>query len=226
MAESPARLLTQALRWALGAALSVWLCGAQAAQATPAVQSVQTDQTAPTTSAAETVPAAQDPVLEKRVLQLAEELRCLVCQNQTIADSQAPLAVELKKQVREQLTRGQSNQDVIDFMVQRYGDFVLYRPPVKAATWVLWFGPFLLLALGLLALALKLRQKPAPLESPSAAEQAELAQAAALLADQTAPAAAIPMPAIAPTVSTHPASPIAPPALQPPSPPEHSSLSP
>jgi cytochrome c-type biogenesis protein CcmH len=194
-------LLTQALRWALGGALSVWLCGAQAAQATPAVQTAQTDQTAPTTSAAETAPAAPDPALEKRVLQLAEELRCLVCQNQTIADSQAPLAVELKKQVREQLTRGRSNQDVIDFMVQRYGDFVLYRPPVKAATWLLWFGPFLLLALGLLALALKLRQKPAPAQSLSPAEQAELAEAAALLAGQILPDTAAPK---TPAASTHP----------------------
>lgn len=117
------------------------------------------------------------------MLQLAEELRCLVCQNQTIADSQAPLAIELKKQVREQLARGRSSQDVIDFMVQRYGDFVLYRPPVKASTWLLWFGPFLLLALGLLALLLKLSQKPAaPVDNLTAAE---LADAAALLAGQS-----------------------------------------
>lgn len=180
MAESPARLLAKALRWVLGAALSVsLLCGGQASQAAPAAQ---------------TAPAAPDPALEKRVEVLAQELRCLVCQNQTIADSQAPLAVELKKQVREQLARGQSNQDVIDFMVQRYGDFVLYRPPVKASTWLLWFGPFLLLALGLLALLLKLRQKPAaPAETLTAAE---LAHAAALLAGPSLPGEA------APTVST------------------------
>jgi cytochrome c-type biogenesis protein CcmH len=92
--------------------------------------------------------AAQPEILDARVKDLAHELRCLVCQNQTIADSNAPLAVDLRNQIREQLAAGKSERDVIDFMVARYGDFVLYRPPFKAATLALWLGPFLLLALG------------------------------------------------------------------------------
>lgn len=101
--------------------------------------------------------AATDPVLERRTTALAEQLRCLVCQNQTIADSHAPLAIELKKAVREQLAAGRSEAQVLDFMVQRYGDFVLYRPPVKPLTWLLWGGPLLLLAGGLALLLSTLR---------------------------------------------------------------------
>ena len=83
----------------------------------------------------EAPPVAEDPVLEGRVQVLAEQLRCLVCQNQNLADSHAELAIDLKDQMREMLKKGLSEQDVIDFMVQRYGDFVLYKPPVKASTW-------------------------------------------------------------------------------------------
>ncbi len=101
----------------------------------------------------------RDLELEHRVTHVAEQLRCLVCQNQTIADSQAQLALDLKKQVAQQLAEGRSEQDVIDFMVQRYGDFVLYRPPLKAATWLLWFGPFLFLASGVGVLLLTLRRQ-------------------------------------------------------------------
>lgn len=100
-------------------------------------------------SAGEALPAAADPVLEKRVLELSGELRCLVCQNQTIADSNAPLAVDLRNEVREKLAAGMSERDIIDFMVARYGDFVLYRPPLKTTTVLLWFGPPLLLLAGL-----------------------------------------------------------------------------
>jgi len=99
-------------------------------------------------AAKEAVPAAADPVLEKRVMALAEELRCLVCQNQTLADSNAPLAEDLRNQVRERMREGKSDKEVVDFLVERYGDFVLYRPPFKATTMLLWLGPFLLLALG------------------------------------------------------------------------------
>lgn len=123
---------------------------------------------------------APDPALEKRLLHLTEQLRCLVCQNQTIADSHADLAVDLKNEVREKLAQGESDAQVIDFMVQRYGEFVLYRPPVKTATWLLWFGPFLLLLLGLVFLGSRLRRvRPAP-EALSAADQA---RATELLAD-------------------------------------------
>jgi cytochrome c-type biogenesis protein CcmH len=97
-------------------------------------------------------PAATESALDKRVTALAQDLRCLVCQNQTIADSQAPLAIDLKNQVREKIAQGLSDDQIIDYMVQRYGDFVLYRPPVKAATLGLWFGPAALLILGLVVL--------------------------------------------------------------------------
>ena len=96
--------------------------------------------------------AAEDPSLDRRVAELAHELRCLVCQNQTIADSNAPLAIDLRNQIREQLAAGKSERDVMDFMVARYGDFVLYRPPFKASTAALWLGPFVLLVLGALIL--------------------------------------------------------------------------
>jgi cytochrome c-type biogenesis protein CcmH len=86
--------------------------------------------------------------LDRRVAELAHELRCLVCQNQTLADSNAPLAVDLRNQIREQLAAGKSEREVKEFMVARYGDFVLYRPPFKPATAALWLGPFLLLVLG------------------------------------------------------------------------------
>lgn len=103
--------------------------------------------------------SAPDAALERRVVHVAEQLRCLVCQNQTIADSQAQLALDLKKQVALQLKQGRSEQDVIDFMVQRYGDFVLYRPPLKAVTALLWFGPLLFLAAGVGALWLAVRRQ-------------------------------------------------------------------
>jgi cytochrome c-type biogenesis protein CcmH len=103
--------------------------------------------------------AARAATLDRRVQHVTEELRCLVCQNQTIADSHAELAIMLKKQVRTMLEGGKSDQEAIDFMVQRYGDFVLYRPPVKGSTWLLWFGPFLLLAAGLALLFAWLRKQ-------------------------------------------------------------------
>lgn len=114
--------------------------------------------------AKEAAPVAADPVLEARVMKLSEELRCLVCQNQSLADSHAELAQDLKNQVREMLQRGMSEKEVVDFMVQRYGDFVLYRPPVKSSTWLLWGGPFLLLlgGLGFLFFRLKRRQHEIP----------------------------------------------------------------
>lgn len=102
---------------------------------------------------------AVDPALEKRVMAISEELRCLVCQNQTIADSHAELAVDLKNQVREMLQKGMSEQDIKRYMVERYGDFVLYRPPVQGNTWLLWVGPFVLMVAALLFLVIKLRDR-------------------------------------------------------------------
>lgn len=109
--------------------------------------------------AGEALPAAKDPVLEARMMRLASELRCLVCQNQTIADSHAALAVDLRQQVREMLERGQSDQQITDYMTARYGDFVLYRPPFNAATALLWIGPGVMVAGGLLVLVLVLRRR-------------------------------------------------------------------
>jgi cytochrome c-type biogenesis protein CcmH len=107
----------------------------------------------------EAVPTAQDPVQEKRAVKLAEQLRCLVCQNQSIAESNAELAVDLRRQIHEQITAGRSDSEIVAFMVQRYGDFVLYRPPWKLTTVLLWLGPLLLLAIGAGALARYLRQR-------------------------------------------------------------------
>lgn len=109
--------------------------------------------------AKEAVPASDDPALEKRMVRIAAELRCLVCQNQTIADSNAELAVDLRNQVRTMLKRGDTDQMIIDYMTARYGDFVLYRPPVKATTLVLWFGPAVLLLGGLVTLYVVLRRR-------------------------------------------------------------------
>ena len=121
---------------------------------------------------------AQNSDLDKRVAALAEELRCLVCQNQTLAESHAPLAVDLRNQIREQLAKGASEDEVRQFMVARYGDFVLYKPPFKATTAALWLGPFALLALGLWVLRrVATRRRPA---APALSES-ERSRAAKLL---------------------------------------------
>jgi cytochrome c-type biogenesis protein CcmH len=104
--------------------------------------------------AQQAVPMSEDPVLEAEVMRIAHELRCLVCQNETIAASHADLAVDLRGQIRAQLREGRSEREILDYMVERYGDFVLYRPPVKPTTWLLWGGPFVLLV----AMALWMRQ--------------------------------------------------------------------
>jgi cytochrome c-type biogenesis protein CcmH len=125
-------------------------------------------------SAQEARPLADDPVLEAKVLKIADELRCLVCQNETIAASRAELAVDLRQQIRQQLQQGRSQEQILDFMVQRYGDFVLYRPPVKGSTWLLWGGPFVLLGIALVALVANIRRRgktirAAPLDTDEAA---------------------------------------------------------
>ena len=102
---------------------------------------------------------AADPALEARMLGITGELRCLVCQNQTIADSHADLAVDLRQQVREMLQRGQTPEQIRRYMTDRYGDFILYRPPLKATTAVLWLAPATLLAIALAALALVIRRR-------------------------------------------------------------------
>ena len=138
----------------------------------------------PLVHSSEAVPAAPDPSLERRVVRLAEELRCLVCQNQTIADSHADLAVDLKNQIREKLRAGMSEEEIKSYMVERYGDFVLYRPPVKNSTWVLWFGPFILLLVGIAVLFAKLRSRSRQMASAAGLSEADHERAQALLQEQ------------------------------------------
>jgi cytochrome c-type biogenesis protein CcmH len=134
-------------------------------------------------AAQEARPLAEDPVLEAKVMRIAEELRCLVCQNETIAASHADLAVDLRKQIRQKLQQGQNEAQILDFMVQRYGDFVLYRPPVKGSTWLLWGGPFLLLGVALLGLALNIRRRRSLASAPLQGDEAERARR--LLGEET-----------------------------------------
>jgi len=107
----------------------------------------------------EALPMVADPEMEKKVNKISSELRCLVCQNQTIADSHAELAVDLKNQVREMVASGKTEDDIVAYMVQRYGDFVRYRPPVNRATILLWVGPFLLMATGIILLYFNLKKR-------------------------------------------------------------------
>jgi cytochrome c-type biogenesis protein CcmH len=134
------------------------------------------------TLAREALPMAQDPQLEVRLVALSQELRCLVCQNESLASSHAELADDLRREVRDLLREGKSDQEVKDFLVARYGDFVLYRPEVKPLTWVLWFGPFLLLGVAALFLGIYLRQRRRLVET-SALSDADRERAQQLLKD-------------------------------------------
>src|SRR6267154_288418 len=113
----------------------------------------------PWAAAREAIPVGPDPVIERRMMVLAQELRCLVCQNQTLADSQAELAADLRQEIRELMQKGQSDEEIKRYLVARYGDFVLYRPPLKSTTWLLWFGPAVLLVGGLATLYLVLLRR-------------------------------------------------------------------
>ncbi len=156
--------------WTLCAAwagLTAWPAASQpdrpAATSSPATAPTTAPSTAPTASPAAlpgvAQPASPDPVLEARVMKLSAELRCLVCQNQTIADSNAGLAVDLRNQVRDMLKRGDTPEQITDYMTARYGDFVLYRPPVKRSTAVLWYGPAALLVLAVVVLLFIVRRR-------------------------------------------------------------------
>jgi cytochrome c-type biogenesis protein CcmH len=123
---------------------------------------------------------SDNPALEKKVLEVSNELRCLVCQNQTIADSNADLAVDLKNQVRQQLSEGRSKQEILKYMTERYGDFVLYKPPFNAATLMLWIGPFLLMLLGLILLVRQIKQRKQELSKETFSAQ-EIERARQLL---------------------------------------------
>jgi len=142
---------------------------------------------APLVFAKEAEYMAADPEMEKTVNEISAELRCLVCQNQTIADSNAPLAVDLKNQVREMVESGQSQGDIIDYMVQRYGDFVRYRPPMNASTMLLWVGPFLLLLIGVVVLVVNLRKRTTVIKNDGDLSVEENEQLQRLLAAESSP---------------------------------------
>ena len=130
--------------------------------------------------AGEAAPLAEDVAVEKRMVAISEELRCLVCQNESLAGSHADLANDLRREIRTMIKAGKSDQEIMDFMVARYGDFVRYRPPLKGTTLVLWFGPVALFVLGLWVLIRYLRRRNLALrDDPLSA--ADLKQADALL---------------------------------------------
>lgn len=123
---------------------------------------------------------ADDPVAEKRLQELSKELRCLVCQNETIAGSNAELAVDLRREIRDMIRDGRSDREILDFMVTRYGDFVLYRPPVKGITLLLWVGPLALLLIGIIAMRSYLKRRSSQVASasrPLSADEARRAEA-------------------------------------------------
>lgn len=126
---------------------------------------------------------AVDPVLEKRMIGLAENLRCLVCQNESLASSHAELAEDLRREVREQMAKGKNDQEIIDYLVARYGDFVLYNPPVKSYTVLLWFGPFAMLLLGAGILIFQLRKRRQTLQESVLTPEAQQ-RAASLLNEE------------------------------------------
>jgi len=121
--------------------------------------------------AKEAEPLAQDPVMEARLNSLAEQLRCLVCQNESLAGSRSDLALDLRREIRTLMRQGQTDEQILAFMVGRYGDFVLYNPPVKSTTWLLWAGPFVLMLLGVGVLLLVLKRRRLLPEPPQTPEQ-------------------------------------------------------
>ncbi len=139
------------------------------------------------TLAKDAAPLADDPVLQARVIRIAEELRCLVCQNETIAASNADLAVDLRNQIRVQIGQGRSDAEIRDFMVQRYGDFVLYRPPLKSSTLALWLGPFVLLLVAGAVLLRQIRRRRAQIAARELTP-AEAERARRLLGEENSPA--------------------------------------
>ncbi|MBL8658347.1 MAG: cytochrome c-type biogenesis protein CcmH [Rhodospirillales bacterium] len=125
-----------------------------------------------------------DPALEARAREVSKELRCLVCQNQSIDDSDAELAHDLRLLVRERVAAGDSNSEVVDYVVSRYGDFVLLRPPFKAATYALWLGPAAILVIGLMAVAFFFRRRNAARSEPAPLSEPERQRLAGLMEDE------------------------------------------
>lgn len=129
--------------------------------------------------AGEALPVAEDPVIEQRLIKMAEDLRCLVCQNESLAGSRAELAEDLRREIREQMKAGKSDQEIIAYLTERYGDFVLYRPPFKPVTYLLWLGPLLFLGVGAGIWYLTLKKRRAIEAIP--VDEKQLAAAAQLL---------------------------------------------
>ena len=120
---------------------------------------------------------SDDPVIEARLAKLSKELRCLQCQNQTLADSPAGLAADLRREIRVQMKAGKSDQEIVTFLTQRYGDFILYKPRVTFTTYLLWFGPFVLLLSGLYVLFRYIRQRRDSIpEKPLSADERRRAE--------------------------------------------------
>jgi cytochrome c-type biogenesis protein CcmH len=143
-------------------------------------------QMAASAYAGDAPPLAEDPVVEQRLIVISEELRCLVCQNESLAGSRADLAMDLRREIRTLIKDGKTDAQIRDYMVSRYGDFVLYRPPVKPITWALWFGPFLLLIGAVVMLVRMVRRGQRSAAAP-ALDAAQRAKAQSLLKDTELP---------------------------------------
>ncbi len=136
--------------------------------------------------AGEAAPLAEDPMVEQRLIAISEELRCLVCQNESLAGSRADLALDLRREIRTLIKAGKTDAEIMDFMVSRYGDFVRYRPPVNSVTWLLWFGPFLLL-IGAIVVLVRMARGSQNGAAPRVLDAAQRAKAQALLKDPELP---------------------------------------
>lgn len=119
----------------------------------------------------EAAPLADDPVIEQRLIVISEEMRCLVCQNESLAGSRSELANDLRREIRNLIQQGKTDEQIRTFMVERYGDFVLYRPPVKPITWLLWIGPFIILLVGVAGLLIYLRRRNKNVPSTTLSEE-------------------------------------------------------
>jgi cytochrome c-type biogenesis protein CcmH len=131
--------------------------------------------------AKDAAPLADDPVVEQRLIVISEELRCLVCQNESLAGSRSDLANDLRRELRTLIKQGKTDAEIREFMVSRYGDFVLYRPPVKPSTWLFWLGPFGLAILGVVALFVYLRRRSAEIGTDNVLTDDERKRAEAML---------------------------------------------
>jgi cytochrome c-type biogenesis protein CcmH len=143
-------------------------------------------QLAATSWAGEAAPLAEDPVVEQRLIGIAEELRCLVCQNESLAGSRADLALDLRREIRTLIKAGKTDAEIMDFMVSRYGDFVRYRPPVNPITWLLWFGPFVLL-IGAGVILVRMVRGNQRDDAPKVLDAAQREKAQSLLKDPELP---------------------------------------